>query len=75
MPIIFDVTDEAGVAAVATTVSVALGSATLDGLVNNAGTSVKGLKPEVLSTAFHRALTESHPKRAIRSRPTHSNIF
>src|SRR5271165_6933260 len=41
-PLIFDITDEAGVAAAAKTVATALGEKTLDGLVNNAGISVPG---------------------------------
>jgi NAD(P)-dependent dehydrogenase (short-subunit alcohol dehydrogenase family) len=41
-PLIFDVTDEAAVAAGAKTVAEALGDRTLDGLVNNAGISVPG---------------------------------
>lgn len=41
-PLVFDVTDEAGVAAGARTVEVALGGETLAGLVNNAGIAVAG---------------------------------
>jgi len=41
-PLLFDVTDETAVAAAAKTVATALGDATLDGLVNNAGISVPG---------------------------------
>jgi len=41
-PLVFDVTDEAGVAAGARTVEAALGGATLAGLVNNAGIAVAG---------------------------------
>lgn len=41
-PLIFDVTDEAAVAAAADVVRAALGGRTLDGLVNNAGIAVGG---------------------------------
>jgi hypothetical protein len=41
-PLIFDITDEAEVAAAAKTVAIALGEKTLHGLVNNAGISVPG---------------------------------
>jgi len=39
IPLVFDVTDEAAIAAAVETVSGALGGRTLDGLVNNAGSS------------------------------------
>lgn len=39
VPLVFDVTDEAAIAAAADQVSTALGGRTLDGLVNNAGVS------------------------------------
>ena len=39
VPLVFDVTDEAAIAAAAQTVAAALGGRTLDGLVNNAGAS------------------------------------
>jgi NAD(P)-dependent dehydrogenase (short-subunit alcohol dehydrogenase family) len=51
-PLIFDVTDEAGVRAAAEEVSAALNGQTLSGLVNNAGIAVPGpllyLRPEEL---------------------------
>jgi hypothetical protein len=41
-PLVFDVTDEAGIAAAAAQVRAALAGARLDGLVNNAGVSIAG---------------------------------
>ena len=41
-PLLFDVTDEAAVAAAAKQVEAALGGETLSGLVNNAGIAVPG---------------------------------
>src|SRR5271154_4460271 len=55
-PLIFDVTDEAAVAAAAKEVEAALGGETLLGLVNNAGIAVPGPLIELKVEDFERQL-------------------
>ena len=55
-PLIFDVTDEAAVAAGAKQVEAALGGETLSGLVNNAGVAVPGPLLDVKIDEFRRQL-------------------
>jgi NAD(P)-dependent dehydrogenase (short-subunit alcohol dehydrogenase family) len=56
VPLIFDVTDEAAVAAGAATVRAALNGTTLSGLVNNAGIAVAGPALELPIADFRRQL-------------------
>ena len=55
-PLLFDVTDEAAVAAAARTVEAALGDETLTGLVNNAGVAVPGPLTYLKTEDFRRQL-------------------
>jgi NAD(P)-dependent dehydrogenase (short-subunit alcohol dehydrogenase family) len=55
-PLLFDVTDEAGVLAAAREVRSALNGETLAGLVNNAGIAVAGAVLEISADAFRRQM-------------------
>jgi NAD(P)-dependent dehydrogenase (short-subunit alcohol dehydrogenase family) len=55
-PLLFDVTDEAAVRKAADEVRVALGGATLAGLINNAGIAVPGPVLELPASEFRRQL-------------------
>lgn len=55
-PLLFDVTDEAGVLAAAREVRAALGGETLAGLVNNAGIAVAGPVLELAADEFRRQM-------------------
>jgi len=55
-PLLFDVTDEAGVLAAAREVRVALDGKTLAGLVNNAGIAVAGPVLELAADEFRRQM-------------------